>query len=109
MDAIQVMMALFLNAMLACSAHPIEDRTLDHKPNPIQYQVMVYDCGDRQFEVWARACVNDDTHVRYQARPFLLAETHSHVGFYVNQFGEVLASATGGLLVNQVYVPLCGT
>lgn len=109
MDAIQLMLALFLHAVLVCTAEPTEVRRLDTKPDPILYQVQTYDCGAKRFEVWARACFNQDRHEGYLARPFLLAEVHEHVGFYLNQFGEVHASVTGGLMINDVYVPGCGT
>ena len=107
MDAIQLMLSLFLNAMLMCSAGPATDRQL----NGILYQVIAYDCAQpevKHFEVWSRRCLNEDTQATYQARPFLLEEAVSHVGFYLNEFGEVHASTTGGLHANDLYVPRCG-
>jgi hypothetical protein len=121
MDAIQLMLGLFLNAMLACSALPAEDRDLPTVASPLYaqhrtaslpktvYQVLPYQCGDKHFEVWSRSCQEVQSSERYFTRSFLLVERRENVGFYLNQFGELHASTTGTLQLNDLYVPQCGS
>ena len=100
MDAIQLLMALFLNLNEPCTAKPVELQRLSGQ----DYQILRYDCGAKRFKIWQRFCAEGQG---YWGRPFFLEEENGQQGVYVNRFGEV---QTGWhVSVVEIYVPRCGT
>lgn len=100
MDAITLMMTLFLNLNEACTALPADEQRV----GPETFLILNYSCGEKRFRIWSRRC----TEVRpYWSRPFLLEETGSQQGFYLNQFAELQSGYRVAL--RETYVPKCGT
>ncbi len=110
MDAIALMMSLFLNLNAPCDAGPAEWRRIGME----DFQVLTFTCGAKHFEVWQRRCVappaegvEDQRRAGYWSRPFFLQETNTREGFYLNRFAEVHAGA--GIHLGETYIPPCGT
>ena len=100
MDAIQLLMVLFLNLNEPCTAKPAELQRFSGQ----EYQILRYDCGAKQFKIWQRFCPEGRG---YWGRPFFLEEENEQQGVYVNRFGEV---QTGWhVSVIETFVPRCGT
>ena len=99
MDAISLIMALFLNLNEPCTALPASIIALEGQ----DYQVLHYWCGDKTFRIWQRHC----TIGSYWGRPFLLEESTTGHGVYVNRFGEVQSG--WHVSMNDTYFPLCGS
>ncbi|MCS6290368.1 MAG: hypothetical protein H8K10_15540 [Nitrospira sp.] len=99
MDALSLMMALFLNLSEACTALPADEQRVGLE----RFQILNYACGDKRFRIWSRRCLDGRP---YWSRPFLLEETGSGQGFYMNQFAEVQSGYHVEL--RETYVPKCG-
>lgn len=100
MDAIQLLMVLFLNLNEPCSAMPTSVERLGGE----DYQTLRYDCGAKAFKIWSRRCPEGEG---FWGRPFFLEEVNSQSGIYVNRFGEV---QTGWhVTFDEAYTPRCGT
>lgn len=100
MDAIQLLMVLFLNLNEPCSAMPADDTRLSQQ----EYRQLRFDCGAKQFRIWSRRCRDGQG---YWGRPFFLEEVNSQHGIYLNRFGEL---HTGWhVSLDDTYVPSCGT
>ena len=100
MDAIQLLMMLFLNLNEPCTALPVEEQRTSGQ----EYQQLRFDCGAKQFRIWSKKC-RDGT--GYYGRPFFLEELNSQQGLYMNRFGEL---HTGWhVSLEETYAPLCGT
>ncbi|HNP80148.1 MAG TPA: hypothetical protein PKN47_01695 [Nitrospira sp.] len=94
------MMSLFLNLSAACTALPADEQRVGMEA----FQILNYACGDKRFRIWSRRC----TEVRpYWSRPFLLEETGSQQGFYLNQFAELQSGYR--VEIAETYIPRCGT
>ena len=102
MDLIGVMLSLFLNFSDGCSASPAEAR----KVNGEQYQVLAYDCGTHHWQVWQHECVMPNG-TRYYGRPYFLTDADTSFSFYLNRFGELQGGY--GALIQEAYLPLCGS
>lgn len=109
MDAIWLMVLLFLNGNALCEADPATLTKLGGQT----YQVLQWTCGDKQFQVWQRWCpMNDPPGVEpspprgYWSRPYYLEETRSGHGFYLNRFAEIHAGIH--IDVEEIYRPPCG-
>ncbi len=91
MDAIALIITLFLTLSPVCEAVPATETDLsDHT-----YRIIEWACADGQhFQAWQRQCP-DGTYTI----PFYLIETTSSRGLYVNHFGEVMAA---GINIEQV-------
>ena len=100
MDAISLLMVLFLNLNEPCTAMPAE---LQHVSGQ-DYQILRYACGAKAYKIWQRKC-NDGQ--GYWGRPFFLEEENSQQGLYVNRFGEVVTGYH--VSITETYVPLCGS
>lgn len=100
MDAISLLMVLFLNLNEPCTAMPAE---LQHFSGQ-DYQILRYTCGAKAYKIWQRKC--NDGH-GYWGRPFFLEEENSQQGLYVNRFGEVVTGYH--VSITETYVPLCGS
>ena len=99
MDAIQLLMVLFLNLNEPCTAMPATEARLGSE----RYQTLHYDCGAKQFKIWARRCPEGG----FWGRPFFLEEVNSQQGLYVNRFGKV---QTGWhVTLAETYTPRCGS
>lgn len=99
MDAIQLLMGLFLNLSEPCTAMPATEERLGRE----DYQTLRFDCGVKQFKIWSRRCPEGG----FWGRPFFLEEVNSQQGLYVNRFGEV---QTGWhVTMTEAYSPRCGS
>jgi len=67
------------------------------------YQVTTYRCVTHTFKVWQRFCAEGRG---FYSRPFMIEETHTGEGFYLNRFGEIMAGVRVEL--GEVYIPACG-
>jgi len=99
MDALSLMMALFLNLSEACTALPAEEQQVGREA----FQILNYRCGDKSFRIWSRRCTDGRP---YWSRPFLLEETGTRQGFYLNQFAELQSGYRVEL--HDTYIPKCG-
>lgn len=99
MDAIALLMTLFLNLNEPCTALPADLQRL----NGQDYQVLHYDCGAKRFKIWSQKCQPGD----YWGRPFFLEEENSQTGLYMNRFAEIHAGFHVSLA--ETYVPRCGS
>lgn len=99
MDAIELLMSLFLNLSLACHAGPVTTTAIGR----VHFQQLHYTCGpDKHFVIWQRQCEGS-----YWTRPFFLEETNSQRGIYLNEFGELV---TGWhVRLSECHIPGCGT
>ena len=97
MTATELIIALFLS--MSCTMTDIQQQDLSKQT----YQVTTYRCVTHTFKVWQRFCNEGQG---YYSRPFLIEETHTGEGFYLNQFGEIMAGQR--VEMNQLYVPACG-
>lgn len=93
-----MMMALFLNLNEACTALPVEEQRIGLEA----FQIVHYACGEKDFRIWSRRCKDGRP---YWSRPFLLEETHSQQGFYLNQFAELQSGYH--VQLSETYVPKC--
>ena len=98
MNLLSLIMALLLNQSEPCNALPAEARQLSGS----DYQVLVYQCGARQFRLWQYQC----TPGRW-SQPFYMEETYSRQAVWMNQFGELEGGSHA--TVNEIDVPFCGT
>ena len=99
MNAIELMMALFLNASIMCHALPADVQQIGGR----DYQILSFACGEYLFQIWQRRCEPGN----YWTRPFLLKELSTDRGFYLNQFAELYSGEHVSL--DEVYVQPCGT
>lgn len=100
MDAITLLMVLFLNLNEPCTAKPVEEQRIGRQ----DFQLMRWDCGAKQFRIWSRKCREGQG---YWGRPFFLEEVNSQQGLYMNRFGEL---HTGWhVSMDDVYFPACGS
>ena len=97
MTATELIVALFLS--MSCTMGAIDQTILSHET----YQVTTYRCVSHTFKVWQRFC-NEGR--GYYSRPFLIEETKTGQGFYLNRFGEIMAGQRVDM--NQLYIPSCG-
>jgi hypothetical protein len=100
MDAISLVMALFLNLNEPCTALPAEESMIGGQ----DYRILRYDCGAKRFRIAQRLCREGRG---FWGRPFLLQEEASQQGLYVNRFGEVMAG--WHVAFDDVYFPACGS
>ncbi len=100
MDAIAMLMTLMLTLSEPCTALPDEQTVLSGET----YRIETYRCGETRVKVWSRYCPDGRG---YWSRPFLLEDDHSGRGVYLGRFAEL---HTGWhVLINDVYIPRCGT
>lgn len=99
MDALSLMMLLFLTLSEPCNAMPAEETRLQGE----DFQVLRFECGAKSFKVWSRRCVEGG----YWSRPFLLEETNSGQGFYFDRFADVHSG--WHVRLEETYVPRCGS
>lgn len=103
-DAISLIVGLFLAGSCTSTAESIDQggRT---------YQVVEWTCeAPRQtVYVWMRQCplTAAPSDATWWSRPFLLIDTRSGEGFYLNRFAEVMAGHQ--VEMDEVYVPDCGS
>jgi hypothetical protein len=97
-NLLAALMALLLNQSEPCNARPAEAQRI----SGMNYQVLVYQCGARQWKLWQYECKPG----RYSP-PFYMEETYSHQAFWVNRFGEVQYGVHA--TINEMDVPFCGT
>lgn len=90
MDAILLMTALFLQP--TCSV----TRITTQEP----FQVTEYTCSHGTYRTMQKRCRD------WWGLPFLLVNTQTNQGFYLNRFGGTQASAVG-VMPEEVYTPLC--
>ena len=91
MDAISLVIALFLNLSQVCDAMPAAETRL----NEHTYRVLIWNCDHgKVFHAWEQRCPDGS-----YSLPFYLEETTSSRGLYVNRFGEVMAA---GINIEQV-------
>ena len=100
MDAIQIMMALMLTLSEPCFALPDEQTTL----SGTTYRIERYHCGDALVKVWSRYCPDGHGH---WSRPFLMEDERTGNGVYLDRFAGL--NAGWHVLINDVYIPRCGT
>jgi hypothetical protein len=100
MDAIVVMMSVFLHLSEPCTALPAVETMIAQQT----YQVAPFDCGSKRLEIWQRRCEDGQG---YWSRPFLLVDVASQQGFYLDRFGEVHSG--WHVLMNDCYIPRCGS
>ncbi len=70
MDAIQLLMAMFLNLSEPCNALP----TLTEAIGGHDFQVLRYTCGGKEFKIWSAWCPDGRG---FWSRPFMLTEENS--------------------------------
>lgn len=95
--ATELIIALFLS--MSCTMASIDQTVLSKET----FQVTTYRCVTHTFKVWQRFCKEGQG---FYSRPFLIEETHSGQGFYLNRFGEIMAGQN--VSMDTVYVPSCG-
>ena len=99
MDAISLIMILFLNLNEPCTALPADETRISGE----DYQILRYACGSKNFRIWQRKCQEGQG---YWGRPFFLVEENSQMGLYINRFGEI---HTGfHVMLEETYLPHCG-
>jgi len=99
MDAIQLLMMLFLNLSEPCTALPAQLQSIGRQ----NFQVMNYHCGGKDFKVWQRWCREGQG---FWSRPFMLTEENTQEGIYMNQFGELVTGYH--VTLDKIYIPRCG-
>lgn len=86
MDAITLIITLFLNLAPGCDAQPAREVQI----NKIEYRVLTWQCIHGQtYQAWYKRCPNG-----LYSLPFYLEETTSKRGFYTNRFGETVAAGS---------------
>ncbi len=111
MDALALMIALMINGNGLCAARPVELRQLQGET----FQLQIWRCEGRidgraaEWRAWARQCPR---HARpgeatWWSRPFLLEETVTGAGFYLNRFAEIHAGHQVAL--DETYEPDCAS
>jgi hypothetical protein len=103
MDALSLVLSLFLTGSPFCSAEPALETVLGRQ----SYLVLSYGCGAQQWRAWHRWCVIESSGATYLGRPFYLVETHSQVALYLSRFGEV--SVGVGAQLSDAYTPSCNS
>jgi hypothetical protein len=105
-NLIELMVAMFLNTSLACTALPAEL----HNVGGQDFLVTRWLCTDAKgashlWRQWQRECRFE--HATVWGRPYFLEDQASQVALYVNRFGEVQGGP--GARIQEAYVPLCGS
>ena len=103
MDALSLILSLFLSGSAACSADP----AMEQRVGNANYLVLSYHCGTQQWRAWHRWCTVESSGVQYIGRPFYLVDQQSQVALYLSRFGEVQIGI--GAELEDSYVPLCNS
>ncbi len=97
-NAIEVIVFLFLNLSTPCNALPAEVITLGNR----DFITTPYTCGDKMFFVWHLKC---ETHPNrlIMSRPFYIHELGTGFGLYVDKRGEVRTGVNKSLYNMSIY------
>ncbi len=102
MNAIEVIIYLFLSLSTPCNALPAEVMDVGNR----DYIVIPYTCGERLFFVWRLKC-ESHPEALIMSRPFYIHELDSGFSLYVSKTGEVRADTN--LTLDKMHVYNCGT
>lgn len=102
MDAIALVMALFLTASEPCTELPARETVVGGET----YRIQALRCGEATVKVWSYQCQARPGSTPYWSRPFLLEEERTGEGLYLNRFAELQAG--WHVALDDVYRPACG-
>lgn len=106
MDLIAIIAAALLNVSSGCDALKADVMRVGGQ----DFLIQAWACTDKHgavhlWRTWQRECVMNNQ--KFWGRAYFLEERDSHLGIYVNRFGEIQGGY--GAAIEQAYLPLCGS